>query len=85
MTKETDFLTRDAMEDTVEDTLKRLINMTVQTNIMALDKTIAAVQRYPTTTYAAAAARVGSIAERIVRAAQEVGATLQNTSASDWL
>jgi hypothetical protein len=62
----------------VDDTLERLVAMTNQTNLVALDKTIAAIKRSPTTTYAAAAARVGSIGERIVRAAHEVGATLQD-------
>jgi hypothetical protein len=60
----------------VDDTLERLVAMTNQTNLVALDKTLAAIRRSPTTTYAAAAARVGSIGERIVRAAHEVGATL---------
>lgn len=61
-----------------DDTLERLVAMTNQTNLVALDKTIAAIRRSPSTTYAAAAARVGSIGERIVRAAIEVGATLQD-------
>ena len=60
-----------------DDTLERLVAMTNQTNLVALDKTIAAIRRSPVTTYAAAAARCGSIGERIVRAATEVGATLQ--------
>ncbi len=60
----------------VDDTLERLVAMTNQTNLVALDKTLAAIRRSPATTYAAAAARVGSIGERIVRAAHEVGATL---------
>lgn len=60
----------------VDDTLERLVAMTNQTNLVALDKTLAAIRRSPTTTYAAAAARVGSIGERIMRAAYEVGATL---------
>ena len=65
-----------------DDTLERLIAMTNQTNLVALDKTIAAIRRSPATTYAAAAARVGSIGERIVRAAVEVGATLQERPTS---
>jgi hypothetical protein len=62
-----------------DDTLERLVAMTNQTNLVALDKTIAAIKRSPLTTYAAAAARCGSIGERIVRAAHEVGATLQDS------
>jgi hypothetical protein len=64
----------------VDDTLERLVAMTNQTNLVALDKTLAAIRRSPTTTYTAAAARVGSIGERIVRAATEVGATLGDRS-----
>jgi hypothetical protein len=60
---------------TADDTLDRLIAMTNQTNLVALDKTLAAIRRADAS-YAAAAARVGSIGERIVRAAQEVGMTL---------
>ena len=59
----------------VDETLERLVAMTNQTNLVALDKTIAAIRRAPAS-YAAAAARVGSIGERIVRAAHEVGMTL---------
>ncbi len=58
-----------------DETLERLVAMTNQTNLVALDKTIAAIRRSPAS-YAAAAARVGSIGERIVRAAHEVGMTL---------
>jgi hypothetical protein len=64
----------------VDDTLERLVAMTNQTNLVALDKTLAAIRRSPTTTYAAAAARCGSIGERITRAAFEVGATLTDRS-----
>lgn len=49
--------------------------MTNQTNLVALDKTLSAIRRTQGG-YAAAAARVGSIGERILRAAQEVGMTL---------
>jgi len=58
-----------------DETLERLVAMTNQTNLVALDKTIAAIRRSQVS-YAAAAARVGSIGERIVRAAHEVGMTL---------
>lgn len=58
-----------------DETLERLIAMTNQTNLVALDKTLAAIQR-SSGSYAASAARVGSIGERIVRAAHEVGLTL---------
>ncbi|MCL2473375.1 MAG: hypothetical protein FWF23_00480 [Alphaproteobacteria bacterium] len=58
-----------------DETLERLVLMTAQTNLVALDKTIASVKR-SNTGYAAAAARVGSIGERIIRAAYEIGMTL---------
>lgn len=58
-----------------DETLERLVAMTNQTNLVALDKTMAAIRR-ATSSYSAAAARVGSIGERIIRAAQEVGLTL---------
>jgi hypothetical protein len=58
-----------------DETLERLIAMTNQTNLVALDKTMAAIRR-ASNSYAAAASRVGSIGERIVRAAHEVGMTL---------
>lgn len=61
-----------------DETLERLVAMTNQTNLVALDKTIAAIRR-SNTSYAAAAARVGSIGERILRAVHEVGMTLPSS------
>lgn len=63
------------MPSTVDETLERLVAMTNQTNLVALDKTLAAIRRAPLS-FAAAAARTGSIGERIVRAVHEVGMTL---------
>ena len=60
---------------TSDETLERLVLMTAQTNLGALDKTIASVKR-SSTSYAAAAARAGSIGERIIRASYEIGMTL---------
>lgn len=64
-----------SLASAVDDTLERLVAMTNQTNLVALDKTLSALKRSEHG-YAAAAARVGSIGERIVRAAHEVGMTL---------
>lgn len=58
-----------------DETLERLVTMTNQTNLVALDKTLAAIRRAHVS-FAAAAARVGSIGERMVRAVHEVGLTL---------
>jgi len=58
-----------------DETLERLVQMTNQTNLVALDKTLASIRR-ASISYAASAARVGSIGERIVRAVHEVGMTL---------
>lgn len=58
-----------------DETLDRLVKMTNQTNLIALDKTLAALRRAEKSqgpAYAPAAVRVSSIAERIVRAAREV-------------
>jgi hypothetical protein len=60
-----------------DETLERLVSMTIQTNLVALDKVLATVRRSNEQTgYAAAAARVSAIAERMARAAQEVRNTL---------
>lgn len=74
MAQEREFLYQPAA-GTADETLERLVAMTVQTNLVALDKTLAAVRRSQGS-FSTAAARVGSIAERISRAAIEVGATL---------
>ncbi|HUY68972.1 MAG TPA: hypothetical protein VMV79_06690 [Alphaproteobacteria bacterium] len=63
-----------------DETLERLVAMTNQTNLVALDKTMAAIRR-AAASYAAASARVGSIGERICRAAQEIGMTLPKQGA----
>lgn len=59
-------------EEQSADVLDRLVKMTAQTCLVALDKTIAAVRRSHSS-YAAASARCGSIAERMVRASHEIG------------
>lgn len=59
----------------VDDTLDRLIKMTNQTCLVAIDKTLAAVMR-SNSSYAAAADVTGSIAKRLYRACHEVGMTL---------
>ena len=59
-----------------DETLDRLVKMITETNLVALDKSLIAIQNARFNGYAAAAARVGSIGERIVRAAYEVGMTL---------
>jgi len=58
-----------------EETLDRLVSMTSQTNLVALDKTLAAIRRSENS-YAAAAARCGSIGERMIRAVYEIRMTL---------
>jgi hypothetical protein len=63
------------LPSSADETLERLVTMTNQTNLVALDKTLAAIRR-ASVSYTAAAARVGSIGERIVRAVHEVGMTL---------
>jgi hypothetical protein len=58
-----------------DETLVRLIDMTNQTCIVALDKTMSAVRRAPRR-YAVEASYVSTVAERMVRAAFDVGMTL---------
>lgn len=60
---------------TTDETLDRLVRMIAQTNIVALDKTLAAIQRSPTS-YQSAASRCSSIIERLCNALQEVKRTL---------
>ena len=60
---------------TVDETLERLIAMTNETNLVALDAALAACRR-ASASYKAAAVRCSSIGERIVRAVHEVGMTL---------
>lgn len=55
----------------VDETMERLIAMTKQTNIVALDKTLAAISRSQKS-YADAAVRTGRIGERIVRVINEI-------------
>lgn len=59
-----------------DETLERLIDMNNQCCLVAIDKTMAATRRAEAGGFAPAAARVGSIAERITRAVHEVGMTL---------
>lgn len=66
-----------------DETLERLVAMTNQTNLVALDKTLAAIRRSPSS-YAAAASRTGSIAERIGRAVTETGMYLPPEQRADY-
>ena len=60
-----------------DETLERLVSMTYQTNLVALDKVLQAIKRFGGESgYAVAAIRVGSVGERIVRAVHEIGTTL---------
>lgn len=63
------------LAESVDDTLERLISMTNQTCLVALDKTIAAIKRSPGQ-YTASAERVSNIAERVHRAVYEIAMTL---------
>jgi hypothetical protein len=60
---------------TDDETLDRLVYMINSTNLCALDKTLAAIRRSPGS-YAGAAARVGDIGKRIMRAVHEVSLVL---------
>lgn len=64
---------------TLDETFERLVAMTIQTNLVALDKTMTALDKAPVS-YAVAATRVGSIGERMNRAVHEVGLTLSPRS-----
>ena len=57
------------------ETLRRLVEMVKETNLVALDKTMAAINgQY--SSYTAACIRVQDIAKRMCRAVHEVGITL---------
>lgn len=62
-------------ENEVDESLGRLVAMTSQTNLVALDKTLAAIRNAPSS-YAAAAAKAGSIGERILCAVYEINLIL---------
>lgn len=65
-------------------TLERLVHMTNQTSMVAVTKGLSAIKRngpMPITSNLAAAERVKHIAERVSRAAEEVGATLPENDA----
>lgn len=65
-------------------TLERLVHMTNQTSMVAVTKGLAAIKRtgpMPITSNLAAAERLRHIAERVSRAAEEVGATLPENDA----
>lgn len=59
-----------------DQSLTRLIDMTNETCLIALDKTLIAIRLAQRRGYGQMATYVGSIAERIIRAAFEVGRTL---------
>lgn len=54
--------------DPADDTLDKLVNMTNQTCLVSLDRTLMAVKRGNQKGFHTEAARVGSIAEAMVRA-----------------
>ena len=58
------------------ETLQQLISMTLQTNLVAIDKVLAAARRASSTTYIAACARCDSVGERMKRVANEIKETL---------
>lgn len=66
-----------------EKAMLRLIDMTNGTCLIALDKTLNAITR-SSLSYCAAAARCGSIAERITRASYEVGGCLPPEQRCDY-
>jgi hypothetical protein len=63
------------MSSSQTEAVERLIAATNRTNLVALDKTLAAIS-YAPGNYAAAASRVSNISERIVRAVHEMGMLL---------
>lgn len=58
-----------------EEIIDRLVCMTVQTNLVSLEKALCAIGRAPNS-YLEASVRVGSIAERLLNAVHQIGKTL---------
>lgn len=63
--------------DADHDRLSHRVWLCSQTNLMALDKTIAAIRRSHTS-YAAASARCGDIGQRMCRAVKQVGGWVED-------
>ncbi|QQR68983.1 MAG: hypothetical protein IPI58_09180 [Alphaproteobacteria bacterium] len=82
MAQEFGILEASCGKSSVQETLERLVAMTIQTNLVALDKTVHAVRRADPD-YALAAARVSGIRERLLRAVWEVGETLREKQRFD--
>lgn len=61
-----------------DDVIERLINMTNQTALLALDKTLYAIRNVEISSCAAAAKRTGALAETVVCSAHEVGLFLSS-------
>lgn len=75
MSHETD-TTWESMQS-FDETLERLVTMTNQTNLVALDKTLHVVHgAMQSNDWSSTAHRIGNISTRIARAVYEVGLTL---------